>query len=66
MDEKAKEELRAKVQEEQRRRMEELKEAERMAQEEELRGKLEKENKGVRKGLKLIKNIPTKKIFKQA
>jgi len=66
IDEKAKEEIRAKVQEEQRKRMEELKEAERQAQEEEIRDKLEKENKGVRKGLKLIKNIPTKKIFKQA
>ena len=66
IDEKAKEEIRAKVQEEQRKRMEELKEMERMAKEEELRDKLEKDNKGVRKGLKLIKNIPTKKIFKQA
>jgi len=66
IDEKAKEEIRAKVQEEQRKRMEELKEMERMAKEEEVREKLQKENKGVRKGLKLIKNIPTKKIFKQA
>ncbi|WP_455200281.1 hypothetical protein [Kaarinaea lacus] len=66
IDEKAKEEIRAKVQAEQRKRMEELKEMERMAREEEVRDKLEKENKGVRKGLKLIKNIPAKKIFKQA
>ncbi|MCI0506982.1 MAG: hypothetical protein L0Z73_12855 [Gammaproteobacteria bacterium] len=66
INEKAKEEIRAKVQEEQRRRMEELKEMERLAQEEQLREKLEKENKGVKKGLKLMKNIPAKKIFKQA
>ena len=66
IDDKTKEEIRAKVQEEQLRRLEELKEAERMAKEEQLREKLEKDNKGVRKGLKLIKNIPTKKIFKQA
>lgn len=66
IDDKAREEIRAKVQEEQRKRMEELKEMERMAKEEELRNKLEKDNKGVRKGLKLMKNIPTKKIFKQA
>jgi len=64
MDDKAKEEIRARVQEEQRKRMEELKEAERRAQMEEMREKLEKE-RGAKKGLKLIKNIPTKKIFKQ-
>ena len=66
IDEKAKEEIRAKVQEEQRRRIEELKEMERLAEEEKMREKLEKENKGIKKGLKLMKNIPTKKIFKQA
>ena len=64
MDDKAKEELRAKVQAEQRKRMEELKEAERRAALEEQREKLEKE-RGAKKGLKLIKNIPTKRIFKQ-
>jgi hypothetical protein len=66
IDDKAKEEIRAKVQEEQRRRTEELKEMERLAREEELREKLEKENKGIKKGLKLMQNIPSKKIFKQA
>ncbi|WP_455222270.1 hypothetical protein [Kaarinaea lacus] len=66
IDEKAKEEIRARVQEEQRRRMEELKEMERLAEEEKIREKLERENKGIKKGLKLVKNIPTKKIFKQA
>ena len=64
MDEKAKEEIRAKVQQEQRKRVEELKEAERRAAMEAQREKLEKE-RGAKKGLKLIKNIPTKKIFKQ-
>lgn len=64
MDDKAKEEIRARVQAEQVKRMEELKEAERRAQMEEMREKLEKE-RGVKKGLKLVKNIPTKKIFKQ-
>ncbi|WP_455208737.1 hypothetical protein [Kaarinaea lacus] len=66
IDEKAREEIRAKVQEEQRRRIEELKEMERLAEEEQLREKLERENKSIKKGLKLMKNIPTKKIFKQA
>jgi hypothetical protein len=64
IDEKAREEIRAKVQEEQRRRMEELKEAERRAEEEALREKLLKENKAAKKGLKLIADIPAKKIFK--
>ena len=64
MDDKAKEEIRARVQEEQRKRQEELKEAERRAEMEVMREKLEKE-RGAKKGLKLIKNIPTKKIFKQ-
>ena len=64
MDEKAKEEIRARVQAEQRKRVEELKEAERRAEMEAQREKLEKE-RGAKKGMKLIKNIPTKKIFKQ-
>ena len=64
IDEKARDEIRAKVQAEQRKRMEELKEAERRAEQEVQREKLEKE-RGGKKGLKLIKNIPTKKIFKQ-
>jgi hypothetical protein len=64
IDDKAKEEIRARVQEEQRRRQEELAEMERRAAEEEQRAKLMKEGKGVKRGLKLVKNIPTKKIFK--
>ena len=64
IDESAREEIRSKVQEEQRRRMEELKEMERLAEEEALREKLEKDNKGIKKGVKLVQNIPTKKIFK--
>lgn len=64
IDDKAKEEIRARVQEEQRRRQEELAEMERLAAEEEQRAKLAKEARGGKKGLKLVKNIPTKKIFK--
>ncbi|MGD8570545.1 MAG: hypothetical protein PVJ39_20825 [Gammaproteobacteria bacterium] len=64
IDDKAKEEIRARVQEEQRRRQEELAEMERRAAEEEQRAKLMKEGKGGKRGLKLVKNIPTKKIFK--
>ncbi len=64
MDEKAKEDIRARVQAEQLKRIEELKEAERRAEMEAQREKMEKE-RGAKKGLKLIKNIPTKKIFKQ-
>ena len=63
MDDKAKEEIRARVLAEQQKRQEELKEAERRAQMEAMREKLEKE-RGAKKGLKLVKNIPTKKIFK--
>jgi len=65
MDDKAKEEIRARVQAEQNKRVEELKEAERRAALEAQREKLEKE-RGAKKGMKLIKNIPTKKIFKQS
>lgn len=64
MDDKAKEEIRARVQAEQRKRQEELKLAERRAEMEAMREKMEKE-RGAKKGLKLVKNIPTKKIFKQ-
>jgi len=64
IDDKAKEEIRAMVQQEQRRRAEELKEMERLAQEEALREKMEKENKGIKKGIKLVQNIPVKKLFK--
>ena len=63
MDDKAKEEIRAKVLAEQKKRQEELKEMERRAEMEAMREKLEKE-RGTKKGLKLVKNIPTKKIFK--
>ena len=64
IDDKAKEQIRARVQAEQAKRIEELKEAERRAAQEAQREKLEKE-RGAKKGLKLVKNIPTKKIFKQ-
>jgi len=64
IDDKAKEEIRARVQMEQQRRAEELKEMERLAQEEALRAKMEKENKGIKKGIKLAQNIPVKKLFK--
>lgn len=62
IDDKAKEQIRARVQEEQRKRQEELAEMERRAAEEEQRARLE--SKSGKKGLKLVKNIPTKKIFK--